>query len=163
SPVFITGMGDSLVAQARANHDQPFPWGGDYSKAKVVTCRLGVTNISNGLTQIKPETTEAVNDLASSWRRPIFDDPKLNNEGRYTYLRVDPQFVPFGTKELEITVVAKRIKGRTAGMTLSYESERGYRNVSNGYWTIPAGDDWQEHTWKITDANFVGQWGWNFR
>lgn len=163
SPVFITGMGDSLVAQARANHDQPFPWGGDYSKAKVVTCRLGVTNISNGLTQIKPETTEAVNDLASSWRRPIFDDPKLNNEGRYIYFRVDPQFVPFGTKELEITVVAKRIKGRTAGMTLSYESDRGYRNVSNGYWTIPAGDDWQEHTWKITDANFVGQWGWNFR
>lgn len=162
-PVFVTGMGESLIARARANRDKPFPWGGDYSRTTTVTCRLGVTNINDGLTQIKPETTQAVNDLVSSWRRPIFNDPKLNNEGRYIYFRVDPQFVPFGTKRLEITVVARRIDNRQAGMTLCYESEQGYRNAADGYWTIPAGDGWHEHTWRVSDANFVGQWGWNFR
>ena len=30
-----------LIQQAQANLGQPYPWGGDYAHAKVVTCRLG--------------------------------------------------------------------------------------------------------------------------
>ena len=52
---------------------------------------------------------------------------------------------------------------KKAGMTLCYESAKGYKTVGDGWWTIPEDQQWQEHSWKISDANFVGQWGWNFR
>jgi hypothetical protein len=105
-----------------------------------------------------------VNDLAESYRRPDFANRALKNEGRYVYFRVDPQFVPFGTKDLEITIVAKRLTpDRAAGMNLTYESMKGYQGVQGGRWTIPKDDQWHENTWKLSDANFVSQWGWNFR
>jgi hypothetical protein len=47
-------------------------------------------------------------------------------------------------------------------MGLCYESAKGYTG-NKGWWTIPEDDKWHENTWKIDDANFVGQWGWNFR
>ena len=76
---------------------------------------------------------------------------------------MDPLFVPFGTKELEITLVAKRVASdKTAGMNFCYESAKGYTGAS-GWWTIPQDDQWHENTWKVRDASFVGQWGWNFR
>ena len=104
-----------------------------------------------------------VNDLTESCRRTDFANPALHNEGHYLYFRVDPLFVPFGTKELEITIVAKRVApDKAAGMNLMYESTKGYTGAQR-WWTIPAGDPWQEYTWKINDASFVGQWGYNFR
>ena len=83
-------------------------------------------------------------------------------EGFYVYFRVDPQFVPFGTKELEITVVARRIDNKPVGISLLYESLKGYKGAG-AKWNIPEGEQWQENTWKVQDANFVGGWGWNFR
>ena len=50
-----------------------------------------------------------MNDLAETCRRTDFANPALHNEGHYVYFRVDPLFVPFGTKDLEITIVAKRV------------------------------------------------------
>jgi polysaccharide biosynthesis protein PslG len=162
-PVFISGVPADLVKQAQANAGKPYPWGGDFANAKVVACRLGAANTEDGLKQVNPKTTVVVNDLVESYRRPDFVNPALKNEGRYVYFRVDPQFVPFGTKELEITIVAKRLApDKEAGMNLTYESAKGYKGA-NGWWTIPKDDKWHENTWKISDANFVGQWGWNFR
>jgi hypothetical protein len=43
-----------------------------------------------------------------------------------------------------------------------YESLKGYRET-RAKWTIPAEDRWHERTWTLSDANFVGQWGCNFR
>jgi hypothetical protein len=162
-PAFITDVPPELVKLAQANAGKPYPWGGDYANAKVVTCRLGAANAEDGLKQINPKTTVVVNDLAESCRRPDFADPALKNEGRYVYFRVDPQFVPFGTKELEVTIVAKRLASdKEAGMNLTYESAKGYTGA-NSWWTIPKDDKWHEYTWKVGDANFVSQWGWNFR
>ena len=62
-----------------------------------------------------PKTTVVVNDLTESYRRPDFANPALKSEGRYIYFRVDPQFVPFGTRELEITIVAKRLASEENG------------------------------------------------
>ncbi len=163
SPVFITGLPADLAQQARANLGKPYPWGGDYARAKVVTCRLGATNIDDGLKQVNPRTTVAVNGLAETCRRTDFADPALHSEGHYVYFRVDPLFVPYGTKELEITMVAKRLApGKAAGMNLCYESVKGYTGAQ-GWWTIPQDDQWHEHAWKVSDASFVGQWGWIFR
>jgi len=163
APVFIVKPPGNLARQARANLGKPYPWGGDYARAMIVTCRLGVSNIEDGLKQVNPRTTVVVNGPADSCRRTDFADPTLNGEGRYVYFRVDPLFVPYGTKELEITIVAKRLAPeKTAGMNLCYESTNGYTGAQV-WWTMPEADQWHEHTWKVDNANFVGQWGWNFR
>lgn len=46
-------------------------------------------------------------------------------------------------------------------MSVDYESTRGY--VGADYRTIPDGDQWTELSWRLSDANFAGAWGWNFR
>ncbi|MFA4944530.1 MAG: endo-1,4-beta-xylanase [Lentisphaeria bacterium] len=162
-PVFILDVPASLVQQAQANAGKPYPWGGDYSRAKVVTCKLGVTNIEDGLIQKKLETTTVVNDLVESWRRPNFKNPALHGEGHYVYFRTDPKFAPFGITTLEVTAVVRRLAAdKPAAVDLCYESLKGYRQAGGRY-TIPADEQWHEATWKLTDANFVGQWGFNFR
>jgi hypothetical protein len=163
TPLFITRLPTSLIQQAQSNLGKPYPWGGDYAHAKVVTCRLGAVNREDGLKQVNPRTTVVVNGLTETCRRTDFANPALRGEGHYVYFRVDPLFVPFGTKELEITIVAKRVASdKAAGMNLMCESTKGYRGARQ-WWTIPADDQWHEHTWKISDASFVGQWGYNFR
>lgn len=159
-PLFVAGLPAPLVAQARAQKDQPFPWGKDFSKAAVATCRLGAKNLDQGVQQVRSETTAVVNDLTESWRRTDFAH---GGEGRYVYFRVDPTFAGFGNKAMEVTVVARRTDpAKDAGMNLTYESIKGYRNAGS-WFGLPAGDGWHEHTWKVDDANFVGGWGWNFR
>jgi polysaccharide biosynthesis protein PslG len=163
TPVFVSRLPADLVKQAQANVGKPYPWGGDYARAKIVTCRLGATNVEQGVKQINAQTTVVVNGLTETCRRTDFADPALHGEGHYVYFRVDPLFVPFGTKELEITLVAKRVApDKVAGMNLCYESATGYKGAP-GWWTIPAADQWHENTWRVSDASFVGQWGWNFR
>ncbi|MFG0247527.1 MAG: endo-1,4-beta-xylanase [Phycisphaeraceae bacterium JB051] len=159
--IFVSGLPQALVQEAQDNAGDPFPWGGDYANATEVDCQLGVTNIDNGLTQRKEQTTLAVNMPDHSFRQLDFD---YGSEGRYAYFRADPQFAPFGTTNLKVTIKARRITPQqNAGMNLFYESQTGYRNSSQGWWTIPADDQWHERTWTLNDANFVGQWGWNFR
>jgi len=64
---------------------------------------------------------------------------------------------------LQFTILAKRVAAtQTAGMSLCYESTKGYTGAQ-GYWTIPEDDQWHEYTWKVNDANFANEWGWNFR
>ena len=159
-PAFFSDLPAEIVATAKANASKPFPWGKDFAKADAVTCKLGATNTNEGIEQKNPDTTAVLNDLTSSCRRAKVSE---GGEGLYAYFRVDSSFVPFGTKELEITVVAKRLpSGESSGMNLTYESTSGYKGAGE-WWTIPEGDQWQEHTWKVKDANFAGGWGWNFR
>jgi hypothetical protein len=160
SPLFIVGLPVKLAELAQSQANKPFPWGTDYSKVDVVSCRLGATNDEKGIKQISPQTTAAVNDLSESWRRSNF---KIGGEGRYVYFRVDPTFASFGNRDLEITIVARRVApDKPAGFGLTYEALKGYHGA-DGYWTIPADDQWHEHAWTVHDANFVGGWGWNFR
>lgn len=160
-PTFITGIPANVVEQARANSSKPFPWGGNYADAAEVSTRLAATNIDKGITQVKLETTDVVHLLDQSYRR---SNPRKGGEGNYVYFRIDPQFAGFGNKDLEITVVARRLApDKAASMQITYESLTGYKAIKGGRWTIPAGDEWSENTWTVNDANFVGGWGWNFR
>jgi hypothetical protein len=161
TPAFITHLPADLLKQARSNLNKPYPWAGDYTHAKQVTCRLGAINQENGLRQINSTTTLVVNGLTDTCRRTDFT--RTDMEGHYVYFRVDSQFVPYGTKNLAITIVAKRVApDKDAGMKLVYESVAGYRGA-DGWWWIPADDQWHEYTWTVSDASFVGQWDWNFR
>jgi hypothetical protein len=160
TPQLIINPPRSLVQEAANNKDNPHLWGEDYAKADLVTARLQADNAEKGVRQINPDTTLPVIVGDQSWRRTDFAKP--GSEGHYAYFAVTPQFVPFGTNELEITAIVRRLEPtRVAGMSLDYESKTGYVNAA--YQNIPQSGEWQELRWKITDANFVGQWGWHFR
>ncbi|MEX1016210.1 MAG: endo-1,4-beta-xylanase [Phycisphaeraceae bacterium] len=158
--VFVTDLPAELIEQATANRDQSFPWGDDYSTTDRVSVRLGAQNVDAGLVQTKMQTSEpGIVDLDAARRTKVGE----GGEGQYMYFRADPTFVGFGDEKLKITVVARRVDNdQRAGLTLDYESLDGYRNTGN-WRSIPAGDTWQELTWEVEDANFVGGWGWHFR
>jgi hypothetical protein len=159
-PQLITHIPSALVERAKANQGKFFPWRPNFAAAQAVGERLQRINQDNGVQQINADTTSAGDGADGSWRRPDF--LKSDGEGHYIYFAVDPSFVPFGTRNLEITAVVKRLApDKTAGMTLNYESQRGY--VDAGYLDIPEDSNWRELKWKVSDANFVGGWGWNFR
>jgi polysaccharide biosynthesis protein PslG len=156
TPVLITGLPAALAEKARAQKARPYPWAVDYSSTALATALLGADNVEHGVKQVNLATTAA----DTQWRRTDFSRP--GGEGHYVYFWVDPQFVPFGMKAIEITAVVRRIAThKVAGMTIDYESSRGY--VGSDYQSIPEGDAWQEISWKMEDANFVGAWGWSFR
>ncbi|WJR81404.1 glycosyl hydrolase [Bradyrhizobium sp. NP1] len=160
TPVLISGLPHDLVQKAELNRGSAFPWSARHVQGRLATVRLQATNLEDGVKQINMSTTKPVGLGDKSWRQTDFSRPDA--EGHYVYFAVDPQFLPFGTRDIEITAVVRRITpDKMAGMNLNYESQRGY--VDAAYQNIPAGDDWQELTWKLSDANFVGQWGWNFR
>ncbi len=160
TPLYITELPSDFVEQARANKDRPFPWRENYAQASIVKAQLKVANIERGVRQVNSGTTLPVIVGDESWRRTDF--AKQGGEGHYVYFLVDPQFVHFGTNELEITAVVRRISpDRVSGMSLNYESRNGY--INGAYFNVPGDDRWHELKWKIKDANFVGGWGWNFR
>jgi hypothetical protein len=164
TPVFVYDPPAALVQQAQVNLGKPYPWGGDYAHAQVVTCALGAVNRDDGLKETNPNTTAVVNGLSDSCRRTDMGNASLHGEGHYVYFRVDPQFVPFGTTHLLITVVARRSDpAKSASASITYESKnKGYHDAGKRN-ELPAGEQWTELNWELTDANFVGQWGWNFR
>jgi hypothetical protein len=95
------------------------------------------TEFENGIRQVNPDTTPVVVKGQDLWRRADFARP--DNEGHYVYLAVDPQFVPFDTRNLRIAAVVRRLSpGKTAGMNLNYESTAGY--VNGDYFNIPEDD-----------------------
>jgi len=163
-PIFILDIPEDIFLTAKNQKDKPYPWGVDYSGVKEIYCRLAAENIEFGLKQVRKETTsvEMVNgEVCRKTRKTV---KELNYEGNYVYFRVDPTFVPYGTRRLKIEIVAKRISpDKNAGMNLCYESLKGYKMVENGWRTIPEDNNWHKITWEVDDANFVGGWGWNFR
>jgi hypothetical protein len=159
-PQLITHVPNALVEQAKANQRKYFSWRPNFAAAQAVGESLQPINQDNGVQQINADTTSAGDNADGSWRRPDFFKP--GGEGHYIYFAVDQSFVPFATRNLEITAVVKRLApDKIAGMTLHYESQRGY--VDAGYLNIPEDNNWRELKWKVSDANFVGAWGWNFR
>jgi polysaccharide biosynthesis protein PslG len=156
TPVLITGLPAQLVEKARAQKTKPYPWAVDYSGTALATALLQAGNVENGIKQVNSDTTVA----DAQWRRTDFSRP--DNEGHYVYFWVDPQFATFGAKSFEMTAVVRRIApDKVAGMSIDYESSRGY--VGSDYRNIPEGDAWHEISWTLPDANFVGAWGWSFR
>ena len=162
NPVFLKPAAASasrILPQAKKNASQPFPWGSDYSKAREVSTRLGAENVDNGI-QLVQSHTQPDQVGVEPCRRPDFAS---GDHGRYMQFRVNPSFAGFNDKDLEITVVARCLPGKPTGFKIAYESATGYRDVPNGWKNIPADDKWHELTWTVSDASFVGAWGWNFR
>ena len=157
-PVYIAALPEANAALAQSNAAKPFPWGGDFSKTKTVACRIGA-NIDLGLKQSGGDKMTIVNDLVESWGNTTVPGKPVTMR----MFRVAPSFVGPDSRNLELTLVARRLAADKPSKLkiYFYESAKGYRPPDNPVWDIPAGDQWQEHTWKVSDANFVGQWGYN--
>jgi hypothetical protein len=92
-----------------------------------------------------------------SWR--IMDSTQPGNLNQF--FRVHPSFLTSQPRELEITVVARRAApGKAADIKLTYESTAGYKPAPPA-WNLPDDDQWHENTWKVSNANFIAQWGYN--
>ena len=74
---------------------------------------------------------------------------------------VDPNFLSYTSAPIEISVVVRRNENNdNSGFKLSYESTDGTKTL--GWYTVPDNKEWHTMTWKITDAEFVGMYGFNF-
>ena len=156
TPQLVLDIPDALVRQAKSSNQQTYSLDADRRRSAEVSVRLQTTNVGNDITQIAPETT--ISDSES--RRTNIS--RADGEGHYVYFLVNPQLVPFGAKDIKITTTVRRLsRDRPAGFSINYESQKGYVNTS--YSGIPEDEGWHEISWKLTDASFVGQWGWNFR
>ena len=165
TPVFITDLPPALVAQAKAQAKQPFPWGGDYAKATSVKCSLGETNVDDGMRQVMFRSdTENRTVGATVDGQPCRKAISKDRDKNCIYFRTDPRFARYGDTNLTITVVARRALADTpVELGVQYETLKsfGYPR-SPEHWTIPADAGWHEFSWKLTDANFAGTWSWNF-
>jgi len=160
APVLISGLPAPLVAQARARGGEPFPWLKDYSKAETVSCQMGAANVESGVALHDRGDGKTVVGLVEGAHVRRTDRA---NKMYYVYFDVDDSYASVGDRELEITVVARRTDAaREAGCNIVYESATGYRNLGE-WFGIPAGEGWHRHTFRLKDANFANNWGWNFR
>ncbi len=185
APIFIKGIPCELVEQAKRNKPVRFPWVADYSTAEMVVARLGETNDERGLRQGNNDPRADGLTVPGTFKGEGYRRTDLVNARPFIYFEVDPSFMGWGDRECEITVVARRADpSRPSTMTVVYESETGYHeygrrtffpgmNRESMYeseahripelWYLPPGEAWHEHTWHISDARFIGKWGWTFQ
>jgi polysaccharide biosynthesis protein PslG len=185
SPVFVKGIPDGLVATAKENRSKRFPWVPDYHEAEMVSAKLGPLNVENGLRQGNNDPRADGITLVGTFKGEGYRSTDLGNGRPFIYFEVDRSFMDWGDHECEITVVARRAQSdQPAALSMVYESETGYHEQglrtfwpganrellpeSEDYrspevWYMAKGEEWQEKTWRIRDANFINKWGWNFQ
>jgi hypothetical protein len=161
APVFVTGLSEKLSSLSKANSSKAFPWISDYSKAKTVSCRMGAANAEMGLMLNDGWDGLTVLEILKdgSYAR------RTNKKDRieYMYFDVDDSYVAAGDHELKITFTARAFDlKRGASCNITYESTNKYRDTAE-YWKLPQKPGWHTFTFKLSDANFGNNWGWNFR
>ncbi|MEZ0299481.1 MAG: endo-1,4-beta-xylanase [Candidatus Methylacidiphilales bacterium] len=156
-PVFITDIPQAIVEEARANASKPMPWLKDFAKSESVSVVMGASNVESGLMQVDrgdgKTTTGLVNGIHA---RRVEKNP-------YMYFDVDDSYASVGDNNLEITVTAMPVDAtKGASINLLYEGSARYTETKDRF-TLEKKAEWQTYTFKLSDANFGGSWGWNFR
>jgi hypothetical protein len=156
TPVLILDVPSDLKSRAQANKSLPFPWGGDFTGASMVSVTMGDPNTDEGLHQFKPDKSSKAVQVYGTWAR----DASLSSSQDFA---VDPNFLSYTPTRIQITAVTRRNAANdNAGFNLRYESPAGWKTT--GSWTtVPGNDQWTTKTWTITDDEFVGVWGFHFR
>jgi len=155
TPVLVTGVPAALVAQAKADRNKPFPWGGDFTNAQAVSVVMGATNVEQGLHTMAAATI-ARDVLAYGGGARAGTVPGGN------VFMVDPNFLSYTTVPIAITALVRRNeKNDPSTLTLEYESLTGYKTAVP--YEIPDNTQWHKATWTIDDDQFVGTWAFNFR
>lgn len=164
SPVFVLGVPENLVAQAQANKDKPFPWGGDYSDAKSVSLTYGPDGkaIAKGLHPTSGEDIGRAVVLYGGGSR------EGSVPGGDAFI-VDPNFLSYKTGPIEIsTLVRRKDPSAAVSVALRYEYDNPDDPVGTDPFKqlppqeIPEGDGWTTLKWNLDDAEFNSYWGYNF-
>jgi hypothetical protein len=155
APIIVIGPPAGLVAKARSNQARPLPWGGDYSAVRSVSVTMGERNVERGLHTLSGEAVaQAVVAYGGSARAGSIPGGNL--------FIVDPGFLSYTATPIEITAIVRRNEANdNAGFKLVYESTRGFK-TAGGWYTVPDNQAWHTVRWKINDAQFVNNWGYNF-
>ncbi len=154
-PIIVDGGPDAWVNAARTNRNKPFPWGGDYTRAKSVSVTMGKVNAEKGLHTLSGSAIAQDVVLYGGSAR-------AGNIPGGNAFAVDPNFLSYTSVPIEITVTVRRdAANHPASLTLEYESTTGYKKVPA--YEVPDNQDWNKATWRIDDAQFVNMWGFNFR
>jgi polysaccharide biosynthesis protein PslG len=157
SPILVIGVPIDLITQAEHNKAKPLPWGGNYADAKSVSITMGATNDERGLHTLSDDAINAIAVDVIVYERPSRPG---SVPGGNAFV-IDPGFLSYTSDPIEISVVVRRNPANdNAGFKLVYESTDGFKNF--GWYTVPDNKQWHTKTWKITDAQFVGMWGYNF-
>jgi hypothetical protein len=149
SPILVRDVPRKLLDRARANASKPFPWGGDYAKAKSVSYTA-----MNGPAGLHPLGTPVMTTIDGAPARDVSQGPGLS-------FTVDPNFCSYCTGALQVTAVVRRNGDAAAGFNLKYESTSGWQGTG-GWYGIPGSDQWYTQSWTLSDTQFVGKWGYNF-
>jgi hypothetical protein len=161
SPIFVVGLPADLVKEARANAGKSFPWGGDFSSAKTVSCELGNPEGNKGIFQTHRDATPTVKFSDGSTGVLVQGDI-----GHPISFYVHPTFASFRTQEYHIRAHVRRVSKGNVGMNLIYEvaDSQGHAAYKNrGQWFGTSEDmGWQTYTWHVTDACFSKMWGFDF-
>jgi hypothetical protein len=154
APIIVDGVSDDLLKTAQADKTKPFPWGGDYTNAKSVSVTYGTTNEEKGL-HTQSAASIAANVIAYG------GGSRAGGVPGGTVFMVDPNFLTYSQTPIEIKIVVRRNEANdNAGFKLVYESTNGYKDC--GWYTVPDNKEWHTVTYKLTDAEFVSMWGYNF-
>lgn len=155
-PVFLTGIPEKVIDQAKANREKPLTRRGDFSKAESVSLTFGGDWAEeHGLFSRSGDSVgEAVVAYGGSARAG--DVPGGN------LFVVAPEFLSYDRKPIEIILELRRKDPKqTAGFNLRYESLEGFKSTGNWY-TIPESDQWHTARFRIEDPCFVSYWGYHF-
>lgn len=134
----------------------------NYSTERSVHLTLGETNHSHGLYQVIPSHTPYDPELKANRLHLSADPPHF-----ITSYLADPTFITPETRELTLTITAKRLPSESGlehptGFSLTYESIHGLRTLPVP--SVVAGDNqWHEITWNLTDAKFTGTYGFHLK
>jgi hypothetical protein len=160
SPVLIAGLPDQLVKQAKANASKNFPWGGDYSTTKTVSCLPGSGEANTGIAHLRRDNYPTVK-FADGTTGILVQGDITHPVSFY----VHPSFAKFQTKEYYVRATIRRVAAGNVGMNLIYETADGQGRspyANTGKWFGATKDNgWQTHTWHITDACFSKMWGYD--
>lgn len=156
SPILVLDVPEKIVAEARANKQKRFSWGGDFANAKSVSIEFGEATVEKGLhTLAGADVAAAVLAYGGSAR--------AGNVPGGSMFTVDPGFLSYTTTPIEITAVVRRNQANdNSGFKLVYESTNGFKTAAPGWYTVPDNRKWHTITFKIDDPQFVNYWGFNF-
>jgi hypothetical protein len=159
APQFLVGMPSGFRTTAELNFQHVFPWGGDFSFAKSVGIALGDNPMTKGIHQVAQYSTPTIKFPDGSTGILLRGDQAAN-------FYVHPSFANLEQREYYVRVTVRRIAPGNVGFNINYEvadsqGKTPYKN--RGIWySVGAGNDWQTHTWHITDACFAKMWGYDF-
>lgn len=156
-PLLVLDPPGELLAEAAGNLNKPLRWRDDldYSGATLAYWVAGEPNLERGLHQANPDAASSVVKANGVVAR---DCGKAAGQA----FVLGPTFMCYTTEPITITVVARRNAANdNAGFNLKYESLTGIHGTGAWY-TIPGNDRWYSQSWRITDAQFVGKWGYHF-